>query len=74
MKVSERNKCKCYFKRLAISHEAVDAQMESMSKSTISSRDQVNSVKQQKFQTKGRGHDPKKGGTNNPKHTTTATI
>ena len=49
---------------IARSDEAVDAQMESMNKSPISSRDQVNSVKQQKFQTKGRGRDPKKGGSN----------
>ena len=38
--------------------------MESMNKSPVSSRDQVNSVKQQKFQTKGRGRDPKKGWSN----------
>ena len=49
---------------IARSHEAVDAQMESMSKAPVSSRDQVNSVKQQKFQTEGRGRDPKKGGPN----------
>ena len=51
-------------KVIARSHEAVDAQMESMRKSPVSSRDQVKSVKQQKFQTKGRGRDPKKGGPN----------
>ena len=38
--------------------------MESMSKSPVGSRDQVNSVKQQKFQTKRRGRDLKKGGPN----------
>lgn len=47
---------------IAGANEAVDAQMKSMSKSPVGCRDQVNSVKQQKFQTKGRGHDPKKGG------------
>ena len=35
--------------------------MESISKSPVGSRDQVNSVKQQNFQTKGRGRGPKKG-------------
>ena len=35
-----------------------------MSESPVSSRDQVNSVEQQKCQTKGRGRDPKKGGPN----------
>ncbi|XP_068713158.1 uncharacterized protein [Montipora foliosa] len=49
---------------IARSHEAVDTQMESMSKSPVSSRDQVNSVKQQEIQTKGRGRDPKKRGPN----------
>ena len=34
---------------IARTHKAVDEQMESMSKSPVSSRDQVNSVKQQKF-------------------------
>ena len=38
--------------------------MESMSKSPVGSRDQVNSVKQQTLQTKGRARDPKKGGPN----------
>ena len=49
---------------IARAHEAVDAQMKSINKSPVSCRDQVNSVKQQKFQTKGRGRDPKKGGPN----------
>lgn len=40
---------------IARAHEAVDAQMESISKSPVGSRDQVNSVKQQKFQTKRKG-------------------
>lgn len=38
--------------------------MEQMSKSLVGSRDQINSVKQKKFQMKGRGCDPKKGGQN----------
>ena len=52
------------FQDIARGHEAADAQMESMSKSPVGSRDQVNSVTQQKFQTKRRGRNPKKGGPN----------